>query len=92
MIYVFWERSAEGNPRRIGGVEVSGPNIEWEDTPGSAMVQDILIGQRWDALDGDHFDPSNINHYALLPNLLAGHRLWISEERQGAQAETVGSR
>ena len=77
MTYVFYKRDDDG-AKKVASVIIDHGEISWSE--GSDYLVDLLEGRPWTALDDQHFDPKNTDHYALLPILLKGSRLWVVAE------------
>lgn len=75
MINIFWEREASGE-NELARVTITDRNIEWSS--GSRSMKDLLAGRRWWQLNDQPFDLMDPEHYAQLPYLITGSRLWVT--------------
>jgi hypothetical protein len=80
-IYRFVSRTDDGE-EVIVRVEIVGDEVIWSGKSDKhiKMMKDMLTGDEWFQLDGHNFDLHNLEHYAKLPEIIRGTRLWVAKK------------
>jgi len=76
--YLFIERN-EANPtgEEIAKVVFDGKTSVWSGDP---SCKELVVGEKFNLTDGIPFDDTNPDHMDMLPLIVSGDYLWVSEE------------
>jgi len=74
--YIFYDR-IDGEAKECARVVFDGNTSTWS---GDEQMKEMVVGEQFGETGGEPFDDTNPDHMEMLPFIVSGDYLWVTEE------------